>query len=129
MGIWLIKISAIYLFIGTALGMFMLNTDDFGLSSVHTHITLIGWTTMTLAGLIYHLFPKAAQSALCKIQFILFNIGLPIMLAGQAFDLRGFDTVVVRIGAITTAIAILIFTINVLTGLKNVPNFKPSQEE
>ena len=129
MGIWLIKISAIYLFIGTALGMFMLNTDDFGLSSVHTHITLLGWTTTTLAGLIYHLFPKAARSALCKIQFILFNVGLPIMLAGQAFDLSGFDTVVVRIGAITTAIAILIFTINVLTGLKNVPDSKQSQEE
>jgi hypothetical protein len=129
MGIWLIKISVIYLFIGTALGGYMQNTDDFGLSSVHTHIILLGWTTMTLAGLIYYLFPKAARSALCKIQFVLFNIGLPIMLAGQAFDLSGFDTVVVRIGAIITAIAILIFTINVLAGLKNVPDFKPSQEE
>jgi heme/copper-type cytochrome/quinol oxidase subunit 1 len=129
MGIWLIKISVIYLFIGTGLGMYMQNTDDFGLSSVHTHITLLGWTTMTLAGLIYHLFPKAAQSALCKIQFILFNIGLPIMLAGQALDLSGFDNVVVSIGAMITAIAILIFTINVLTGLKNGPDFKKSQEE
>ena len=130
MGIWLIKISAIYLFIGTALGMFMLNTDDFGLSSVHTHITLLGWTTMTLAGLIYHLFPKAARSALCKIQFILFNIGLPIMLVGLAFDLSGFNAVVVvSIGATITSIAILIFTINVLTCLRNVPDFKKSREK
>jgi hypothetical protein len=129
MGIWLIKISVIYLFIGTGLGMYMQNSDDFGLSSVHTHITLLGWTTMTLAGIIYYLFPNVARSALCKIQFILFNIGLPIMLAGEALDLSGFDNVVVSIGAMITAIAILIFTINVLTALKNVPDFKQSQEE
>jgi cbb3-type cytochrome oxidase subunit 1 len=129
MGIWLIRISVIYLFIGTALGMYMSITQDFGLSSVHTHITLLGWTTMTLAGFIYYLFPKVAQSALCKIQFILFNIGLPIMLAGLAFLLSGFDAVaVVSIGATITSIAILVFTINVLTCLRNVPDFKKSQE-
>jgi cbb3-type cytochrome oxidase subunit 1 len=129
MGIWLIRISVIYLFIGTALGMYMSITEDFGLSSVHTHITLLGWTTMTLAGLIYYLFPKVAQSALCKIQFILFNIGLPIMLAGLAFLLSGFDAVVVvSIGAAITSIAILVFTINILTCLRNVPDFNKSQE-
>ena len=130
MGIWLIKISVIYLFIGTALGMYISITEDFGLSSVHTHITLLGWTTMTLAGLIYHLFPKVAQSALCKIQFILFNIGLPIMLAGWAFYLSGFNAVVVvSVGATITSIAILLFTINILTCLKNVPDLKNSREK
>ena len=130
MGIWLIRISVVYLFIGTALGMYMSITEDFSLSSVHTHITLLGWTTMTLAGFIYYLFPKAAQSALCKILFILFNLGLPIMLAGLAFYLSGFNAVVVvSIGATITSIAILIFTINVLTCLRNVPDFKKSREE
>ena len=56
MGICLIRISVIYLFIGTALGMYMSITEDFDLSSVHTHISLIGWTTMTLAGIIYYIF-------------------------------------------------------------------------
>ena len=65
MGIWLIRISVIYLLIGTALGMYMSITGDFELSSVHTHISLIGWTTMTLAGVIYSIFPKMAQSFLC----------------------------------------------------------------
>ena len=130
MGIWLIKISVIYLFIGTALGMYMSITEEFGLSPVHTHITLLGWTTMTLAGLIYHLFPKAARSVLCKIQFILFNIGLPIMLVGLVFFLNDIDVVVVvSVGATITSIAILIFTINILTCLKNVPDLKKSPEE
>ncbi|UCG66387.1 MAG: cytochrome-c oxidase [Deltaproteobacteria bacterium] len=129
MGIWLIRISVIYLFLGTALGMYMSITEDFELSSVHTHISLIGWTTMTLAGIIYYIFPKLAQSILCKIQFILFNIGLPIMLIGLALFLSGpGSVVVVSVGATITSIAILIFTINVLTGLKSIPDFKSDQE-
>ena len=125
MGIWLIRISVIYLFIGTGLGMYMSITQDFELSSVHTHITLLGWTTMTLAGVIYYLFPKVAQSILCKIQFILFNIGLPIMLVGLALYLTGvISVVVVSTGATITSIAILVFTINVLTSLRNVPDLK-----
>jgi cbb3-type cytochrome oxidase subunit 1 len=129
MGIWLIRISVIYLFLGTALGMYMSITENFELSSVHTHISLIGWTTMTLAGIIYYIFPKLAQSILCKIQFILFNIGLPIMLIGLALFLSGLGSVVVvSVGATITSIAILIFTINVLTGLKGIPDFKRDQE-
>lgn len=57
--------------IGTGLEMYMSITEDFELSSVQTHITLLGWTTMTLAGFIYCLFPRVAQSILCKIQLAL----------------------------------------------------------
>jgi hypothetical protein len=64
MGIWLIKISVIYFFIGMALGMDMLIVGDFELSSVHTHVLLLGWTTMTLAGLIYYVFLRAAKTIL-----------------------------------------------------------------
>jgi hypothetical protein len=122
MGIWLIRISVIYLFIGTALGMYMSIVMDFVLNSVHTHISLLGWTTMTLAGIIYHLFPKLEKSILCKIQFVLYNIGLPVMMIGLAFYTIGFAgfLVVVSIGASITSIAILLFVINVLTGLRNI---------
>ena len=119
MGIWHIRISVVYLLIGTFLGMYMSITGDFDLESVHTHVTLLGWTTMTLAGIIYHLFPEAAKSALCKIEFILFNIGLPIMMLGLAFLLYGYNAIaVVSIGATVTSIAILVLTINVLVCLK-----------
>lgn len=119
MGIWYIRISVVYLFIGTVFGMYMSITGDFELNSLHTHLSLLGWTTMTLAGLIYHFFPKVAQSVLCKIQFILFNIGLPIMMIGLAIVLSGSKLIaVVSVGASITSIAILVFTINILTGLK-----------
>ena len=129
MGIWHIRISVIYLFIGTFLGMYMSITGNFELSSVHTHISLLGWTTMTLAGIIYYSFPRVAQSVLCKVQFVLFNIGLPIMMIGLAFTLIGYSLiVVVSIGATATSLAILIFTINILVGLKGISDSKDNME-
>lgn len=121
MGIWLIRISVIYLFIGTVVGMYMSITEDFGLSSLHTHILLLGWTTMTLAGLIYHIFPTITRSILCKIVFILLNIGVPIMMIGLIY----LEYIaIVSAGATITSIAILIFTVHILMGLK-----KGSKEE
>jgi cbb3-type cytochrome oxidase subunit 1 len=120
MGILLIRISVIYLLIGTALGMYMSIVHDFALSSVHTHISLLGWTTMTLAGIIYQIFPNLVKSVLCKIQFTLFNVGLPIMMIGLVLytSTSGGFVVVVSIGAALTSLAILLFTINVFTGPK-----------
>jgi hypothetical protein len=122
MGILFIRISVIYLFIGTALGMYMSIVKDFALNSVHTHVSLLGWTTMVLAGIIYHIFQNLGKSVLCKIIFVLYNIGLPVMMIGLALYTSGFEgfLVAVSIGATITSIAILLFMINVLTGLRNV---------
>jgi hypothetical protein len=122
MGIWFIRISTVYLLVGTALGMYISITSNFALNSVHTHISLLGWTTMTLVGLIYHNFQNLEKSILCKIDFIIFNIGLPIMMIGLAFLNSGFNNflIVVSIGATITSIAILIFTVHILTRLKNI---------
>ena len=50
------------------------------------------------------------------------------MLIGLAFYLSGFAFIpVVSVGATLTSIAILLFTINILTGLKNIPEFKSGQ--
>ena len=84
---------------------------------------------MTLAGIIYYSFPRVAQSVLCKVQFVLFNIGLPIMMIGLAFTLIGYSLiVVVSIGATATSLAILIFTINILVGLKGISDSKDNME-
>ena len=120
MGKMMIKISVIYLFIGAALGMYISIVGEFVLSTVHSHVSLLGWTTMTLAGIIYHTFPKMTQSVLSKIQFYLLNIGLPIMLIGLAFNQMGTDGMVpiISTGASLVSLVILIFTINVFTSLK-----------
>ncbi|AMX85036.1 cytochrome-c oxidase [Geobacillus subterraneus] len=116
MGIRLIKISVVYFVIGVLIGLGMSMTHSFVLTPVHVHINLLGWTALTLAGIIYHLFPQAAATKWAKVHFWLHNIGLPLMMIGLIFVVYGheafvpltaFGGVLVVLGVISFAIAVL----------------------
>ncbi|MRH42476.1 cytochrome-c oxidase [Aquibacillus halophilus] len=120
MGIRLIKISVIYFLIGVSIGYFMSIVHDYTLTGVHVHINLLGWTALTLAGLIYYLFPKLAATKLGIAHFWLHNIGLPIMMISLATMLLTGNTVFtagVVTGATLVIIGVLLFVINVITNL------------
>jgi cbb3-type cytochrome oxidase subunit 1 len=120
MSIKLIKISAVYFGLGVILGMYMSMSHSFNLTPVHAHLNLLGWTALTLAGIIYHLFPDAAKSSLAKIHFWGHNIGLPIMMLGLALFVHGHEQYepAIAVGATITVISILIFVVNVLKNVK-----------
>ncbi|MFE8698031.1 cytochrome-c oxidase [Cytobacillus sp. FJAT-53684] len=121
MGIKLIKISTIYFAIGILLGYFMSISHSYVLTPVHVHINLLGWTALTLAGILYHLFPNLASSKLSTWHFWLHNIGLPIMmlsLAGIVTTGNDAFTPGTAIGATLTCLGVLLFVWNVLKNLK-----------
>lgn len=116
MGVKLIKISAIYFLIGVLLGYYMSVASNYNLTGVHVHINLLGWTALTLAGIIYCLFPQASRTKLAKWHFWLHNIGLPIMMISLALLLTtgGSHYVAgVSVGATITVLGIILFVINV----------------
>lgn len=121
MGIRFIKMAVIYLFIGIAMGMFMSMSHQFNLRPVHTHVNLLGWASMGLAGILYVLFPAAGESKLGKTHFWLHNIGLPVMMLGLAFVTYGkmsFEPLI-AIGATITSVGIILFTINILKNTRS----------
>jgi hypothetical protein len=122
MGIKLIKISVVYLVISTVLAMYMSITENMTLSSVHSHISCLGWTMLALAGFVYHLFPVLEKTVLSKIVFWLFNIGMPISIVGLTayhYDQSVLTKIVVSVGANLVSIGIILFAINVLIGMKS----------
>lgn len=120
-GMTLIKISTIYFVMGILLGYYMSIVHDYALTPVHVHINLLGWTALTLAGILYHLFPQLAASKLGKIHFWLHNIGLPLMMAGLflmiTLQLESLTPVIAGGATLTTA-GILFFALNVWVHLK-----------
>jgi cbb3-type cytochrome oxidase subunit 1 len=120
MGVRLIKISAVYFTIGVCLGLYMSISHSFTLAPVHVHINLLGWTALTLVGIIYHLFPQAAATKLAKTHFWLHNIGLPLMMIGLIFVVYGNNAwiPVTALGGTLVVIAVIVFTINVLQNVK-----------
>ncbi|MGH8369476.1 MAG: hypothetical protein ACRESC_00720, partial [Gammaproteobacteria bacterium] len=81
--IWL-KLAVVYLLVGVVFGLVMGITHSFQYIPVHTHINLLGWASLGLAGVIYQLFPRAGGHWLGLAHFWLHNLGLPIFVIGLA---------------------------------------------
>ncbi|MEH7112735.1 cytochrome-c oxidase [Neobacillus niacini] len=115
MGKAYLKIAVVYFTIGVLAGLIMGIIHDFRFSSVHAHVNLLGWVSMALFGVIYHLYPNAANSKLAKTQFWLHNIGVPVMLGGIALQILGVSAALppTIIGSIVVVIGVILFTINV----------------
>jgi len=116
---WL-KVGVVYLIAGIALGIAMGASKDFSLRPVHAHINLLGFTVMSLAGLIYSVYPAAGASRLGKIHFWLHNIALPVMMTSLTFLLLGNEGVVpaLVISEFLAAAGVIVFAWNVFANVK-----------
>ncbi|MFX3675257.1 MAG: cytochrome-c oxidase [Paenisporosarcina sp.] len=122
MGIRFIQVSAVYFTLGVLLGMYMSMEHDYVLTGVHVHINLLGWASFALAGIIYHLFPKAGNHILAKVHFWGSNLGLPLMMGGlTTFLLTGSEqsVIFISVGATLVVISVILFLINILQNVRS----------
>lgn len=120
MGKTLLKISVVYFMIGISFGLFMSFTHVFNMATVHVHLNLVGWVSLALAGIFYHLYPSLERSGLAKVHFWLHNIGLPVMMISIAAAIMGGPPILFMLataGGAMTVLGVLCFGFNVLTGL------------
>jgi len=120
MGVRLLKIAAIYLIVGSLMGLYMGIAERFTLHPVHAHLNLLGWASLALAGLIYVQFPQAARTGLARIHFWMHNISLPVLMGALAMLLTGHEAFapVVGISATIMATGLAVFVLNVLLNVQ-----------
>ena len=123
MGLKFLKIAVIYLFLGALLGLGMGIAQNFALVPVHAHLLLLGWASLALAGLVYHLYPVASTTRLARIHFWLHNLGLPVFMISLGLLLTGREALVpvVVVSASAVLIGLAIFATNVLVNVKPAP--------
>src|SRR5689334_5811531 len=111
----LIRIAAIYLAIGVTMGIGMGITQQFSLAPVHAHVNLLGWASLGIMGIIYRVYPAAAQTRLASIHFWMHNLGLPVFMVGLALMLTGHESfhALVNVGASAVLVSILMFALNI----------------
>jgi len=116
---WL-TMAIIYFVVAVCMGVFMGATEDHRLMSVHAHINLLGWVTMTLIGVIYHFFPQQAQSRVASAQFCLHQIGLPGMMVALGLRIYGNEAAGAFIGifSLLTLASVLLFAGNILVAIR-----------
>jgi len=120
MGLRFLKIAVVYLVLGASLGLYMGLTEVFVLAPVHAHILLLGWASLALAGIIYHLYPAAGTTTLARVHFWAHNLLLPVFMVALGALLKGNAGAgpVVGIVAIAMLAALACFAANVLMNAK-----------
>ncbi|HEY8609545.1 MAG TPA: hypothetical protein VIM12_20705 [Noviherbaspirillum sp.] len=119
-GVLWLRLAVLYLIVGVGLGIVMGASQNFTLRPVHTHVNLLGWATMALAGVIYSVFPQAGNSRLGRAHFWLANLSLPAMLVGLGLVVSGQRqfTPLLAVAETVAAIGILVFAANLFLNLK-----------
>ena len=109
-----LRIGVLYILLGVLLGNIMGATNDHHLASLHAHINLLGWVSMTLFGLFYRVVPAAAGTTLAKVHFWVHNIVLPIQLVALYIVLGNEPAAgpVLGIASVVMGLNFVLFAIN-----------------
>jgi cbb3-type cytochrome oxidase subunit 1 len=121
-----IVMSVVYLGVAAVMGIFMLADQSvMALKFVHSHLNMLGWVSMMIYGVGYHILPRFMGRALYsnkigEVQFYLSNISLMVMLVFYALNVYSpgdlYRTITVVSGAIQ-AFTIFLFLYNMLMTL------------
>ncbi|MBI3585279.1 MAG: DUF1858 domain-containing protein [Nitrospinae bacterium] len=135
-----VKVSIFYLLFGIVFGLLIATNVVSGLNYtfVHVHFNLIGFMSMMLFGVAYHILPRFNAQPLkwpklVPIHFYGVNIGLIGMLF--AYLIGGFwssdwKTILFHIFSTVTAVSIMLFIVNIYTVLTPpAPVPQPKTEE
>jgi hypothetical protein len=111
--------------VGMAWGIQMAISQDHLLSGAHAHLNLVGWTTMALFGLYYHLTPHAAATWLARLHAGTAITGVLVIVPGIALSITTGASTLAAVGALLTALSMAIFLFTVLRhglGTRSGPN-------
>lgn len=102
-------IGSLYLLLGILIGMYMGGSGDHSMAPLHAHINLLGFTLMTVFGLIYRLIPAMADTIFARAHFWLHQIGALILLAmlGLLFSGKIAEAAMVPIAPIAELMVLL----------------------
>jgi len=102
---WILA-AVTYFVIGLGLGVYMGASGRHGLFSVHSHVSLLGWGSMGLTGLLYRSFPSAAKSRVAAWHFWLYQLAVPVMLFAVAAVETGSEAAEPLAGVASTVVLV-----------------------
>lgn len=107
------RLAAIWLVAGVALGIGMAASHNYVMKPVHVHINLLGWASLGLFAGFFKLWPKASKSPLARWHFWLYVPGHFVMMVSLAALFGGFPSAepLVAIASAVVGVAIVCFAV------------------
>lgn len=121
-----IIMSIVYLGVATAIGLLMLYDEKLmSLKFMHSHLMLLGWVSMMIYGVGYHILPKFKgrqlySNKLGEFQFWLANLGMVGMLVFYTLNIytpSGIYKSLMMASGFVEVLSIFLFFLNMLMTL------------
>jgi cbb3-type cytochrome oxidase subunit 1 len=121
-----IVMSIVYLGVSTVLGLFMLgNQNLLALKFVHSHLNMLGWVSMMIYGVGYHILPRFMgrplySNKIGEAQFYLANlslIGMLLFYTANTYNPGGLYRILTVAFGVVQAATIFLFFFNMLMTL------------
>jgi hypothetical protein len=90
------RIAVLFALAGIAMGIAMGITRDHSVMAAHAHLNLLGWVSLFLFGIYYHLHPAIDESRLARVQVAIWSLGtvaLTLAVAAIHMGYTGLDPV------------------------------------
>ena len=107
--LWFFASAVIYVTLGMVFGIWMSASGDHQLASAHAHLNLVGWVTMGLFGLFYHLVPSAAAGRLGTLHFGVHTLAVWLMVPGIVLAIQQTTPVLAILGSFAALGSMLLF--------------------
>lgn len=111
---WFMALAALCAVLGMAWGIQMSASGDHLLSPAHGHLNLIGWVSMALFAIYYHLVPAAAETTLAKAHLGLTVVTVVVMVPGIVMAIRETSEILAKAGSVLAILSMLIFIFTVV---------------
>jgi len=133
--VWYIRMSLTYFLVASVLGLGMIISPDWVTyyRDVHVHFNLLGWMSMMIYGVGYHILPKFSgkyiySTTVMNVQFWFSNLGLIGMGVGWTMIGREISLDAARnlllAGSVASLIGVAMFVFNIAMTVQEVK--KPS---
>ena len=107
--------ATVFVVFGMAWGIHMSATGDHLHAPAHAHLNLLGWVTMALFGVYYHLVPSAGASRLALIHYAVATLGVLLITPGIVMAIDGTGEALAKAGSVLSILSMLIFLWTVIS--------------
>ena len=118
-----VRMSVIYFAIAAVIGAYFMFTkiNLHQLFQAHVHLMLLGWMSMMIYGVGYHIIPRfngnpVAFPKLAVVHFWLANVALVGLVS--SWGIGGYYMIPEKVFGVLNAIAIFMFVVNILVSIR-----------
>jgi cytochrome c oxidase cbb3-type subunit 1 len=125
--VWFIRCAMVYFLLAILLGIHMsLAGPQYPYMQIHAHFNLLGWMSMMVYGVGYHILPRFSGRPLWSERLSVWhlwlsNIGLVGMTAGWAVRVPLGTPAVLFASSVVEAVSVAFFVVNMLKTVKAAP--------